>query len=56
MSSGTDIDEQTWKNSIKISETMRQLPPEEARLVLVYASALHDRTLIASSEKEPVAG
>lgn len=56
MDNGTGIDEQTLQNSKKISEAMRQLPPEEAKLVLVYASALHDRTLIESSEKKPVAG
>lgn len=45
----------------QIAEIMRKLPPEEAKFVLVYASALHDRSMIepdrlTSNHKEPAAG
>ena len=44
----------------QIADIMRKLPPEDAKFVLVYASALHDRSMIESenfalNHKDPIA-
>lgn len=53
----TGIDAQTMENAKKIAKVMRSLPMEESKMIFVYASALHDRSMIAAGEKsDPVAG
>lgn len=47
----TGIDAQTMENAKKIAKVMRSLPMEESKMIFVYASALHDRSMLAAGDK-----